>query len=205
MIILILILILILHVTPAKADELSGTFENQVYVSPNRTFSCSWFDETLLIDVESLSDNYNEEQIELVRFSTSKANFYINYWFSVSPSNTHTSEKSIESATEKSLTSTFYRIETNVFKDVFLLKLTEIRQELVAVNSGIAALKIYLAEFNGNFQRVSAIAWVTDQYVVTSIVMPLDMSPTESETVLHPNKISALARAHFNSCKISTK
>jgi hypothetical protein len=199
------ILILFLAVMQAEANELNGSFENGTYVSPSGIFSCNWHSEKLIVDIDSISDNYNEKKTELVKFSSSKSGSYINYWYSLSPKTTVLTQDERKAATEDAnLAQLFTQLEEDVLNGVFLFNLTEVRQEPIFINNGAAKLKVYLAEFDSKVQHVSAIAWISDIHAITSIVLPLDMFPPGDKAVLDPIQISNLAKAHIHSCKLST-
>ncbi len=201
----LIILILSWSAILAGANELNGSFENGTYVSPSGIFSCNWHNEQLMVDLDSLSDNYNEEETELVKFSSSISDTYINYWYSLSPISTvFTQEESTATADSSNLALVFTQLEEVLLNGVFLFNLTEVKQEPIFVNNGTAKLKVYLAEFDNKVQHVSAIAWISDKHAITSIVLPLDLFPPGNKAVLDPIQISNLAKAHIHSCKLST-
>lgn len=199
------ILVLFLAVMQAEADELNGSFENGTYVSPSGIFSCNWHSEELIVDIDSISDNYNEEKTELVKFSSSKSGAYINYWYSLSPKTAVFNRDERPAANDDTnLAKLFTQLEEDVLNGVFLFNLNEVRQEPIFINNGTAMLKVYLAEFDSKVQHVSAIAWISDKHAITSIALPLDMYPPGNKAVLDPIQISNLAKAHIHSCKLST-
>ncbi|MEH8016304.1 hypothetical protein MN202_03610 [Rheinheimera muenzenbergensis] len=158
-----------------------------------------------MVDLDSLSDNYNEDKTELVKFSSSTSDVYINYWYSLAPKNAVFSQIEDSVGTDDTnLALLFTQLEEGVLNDVFLLNLTQVKQESIFVNNGIAQLKVYLAEFEDKVQHVSSIAWISDKYIITSVVLPLDMYLPKSQGILDPIQLGDLAKVHLHSCKLST-
>lgn len=202
---IIKIMVLFLSVMQVEADELNGSFDNGTYVSPSGIFSCNWHSEHLIVDIDSISDNYSEKKTELVKFSSSNHGVYINYWYSLSPKTAIFTQDERTAATEDThLAKLFTQLEEKVLNGVFLLHLSEVKQEQIFVDNGTAKLKVYLAEFDDKVQHVSAIAWISEKHAITSIVLPLDMFPLGNKAVFDPIQISNIAKAHIHSCKLST-